>query len=173
MFQDRCNLVARSDQAGLVHLIDEAGFSALADTDPQMAALGRLQDFSGQAGRLMTRLDGQGTAEAWFGLGRSTGRVTAMRTLAGRLPPGDWSLAAPPPWPMDAVARAFALGGYGFDRYKSRPGPGLARLVTGEPTDGAWQIAQACALARDLINTPASDMGPADLEAVVKSLGGK
>jgi leucyl aminopeptidase len=93
-----------------------------------------------------------------------------LRALAERLPAGDWRIAGDTPWPAADVALAFALGGYGFDRYKqvkSRPGP---RLVAGQVTEPALRIAEACALARNLINTPASDMGPAELETAARAL---
>jgi leucyl aminopeptidase len=65
----------------------------------------------------------------------------------------------------------WALGAYRFERY--RKGPRVAaRLVlpTGEASARAARIAQAVWLARDLINTPAGDLGPAELAAVAFGL---
>jgi len=94
----------------------------------------------------------------------------SLRALAERLPPGDWTIDGGCPWPIEDAALAFALGGYVFDRYKSaksRQGP---RLVVGEAAGPMLQIAAACSLTRDLINTPAADMGPAELEAAARDL---
>ncbi len=69
------------------------------------------------------------------------------------------------------AALAWAMGGYAFSRYKksSRKSP---RLVLPKGVDGEEisRIAQAVFLARDLINTPANDMGPAELEAAARAL---
>ena len=163
------NLIAESPAAGTVWLVTEAQCAALLAADPDLASLWTLHDFAGQAGRLVLRT-GQDGPEAWFGLGRSAGSVMGLRALAERLPPGDWRIGGEAPWPQDRIALAFALGGYSFDRYKqvkARPGP---RLVVGEAAPEALRIAVACALARTLINTPAADMGPAELEAAAQAV---
>ncbi len=170
MTDDRQNLIPHSDHPGRIHLVTEAQYEALAGDDTQIAALGQLQDFNGQTGRLMTRIGSEQRPEAWFGLGKGTGGAMSMRTLAGRLPPGDWALAAPSPWPMEDVALAFALGGYSFDRYRGAKGKAKARLVVGAARDAACRIADACALARDMINTPASDMGPLQIETLAREI---
>jgi leucyl aminopeptidase len=63
------------------------------------------------------------------------------------------------------------MGGYGFDRYKKKNAR-KARLVTPPGVDGGEisRIADNLFLARDLINTPANDMGPAELEAAARAL---
>ncbi len=163
------NLIADSPSAGTVWLVTEAQCADRVAADPDLAALCTLHDFAGQAGRLVLRT-GTGGPEAWFGLGRTAGSVMSLRALAERLPAGDWRIAADAPWPDDRMALAFALGGYSFDRYKqtkARPGP---RLAVGAAAPEASRIAEACAMARTLINTPAADMGPAELEAAARAL---
>ncbi len=70
--------------------------------------------------------------------------------------------------PSDArlAALAFALGGYRFSRYRKAEAP-KARLVLpdGIGSDELGRIVEAVTLARDLINTPANDMGPEELAA--------
>src|SRR5690606_27721926 len=63
------------------------------------------------------------------------------------------------------------LGQYRFTRYKTAPAP-KARLVRPEGADAAriQAIAAGEYLTRDLINTPASDMGPDQLEAAARDL---
>jgi leucyl aminopeptidase len=63
-----------------------------------------------------------------------------------------------------ALALGWALGAYAFTRYKKRE-RGFARLEWPANADRARveAVADGIALARDLITTPAEDMGPAEL----------
>jgi leucyl aminopeptidase len=71
-------------------------------------------------------------------------------------------------------ALAFALGRYRFARYRKNESPQV-RLVVPDGVDGAdlARMAEGVALARDLINTPANDMGPAELEGAVRTLAAR
>jgi leucyl aminopeptidase len=62
------------------------------------------------------------------------------------------------------------LGAYGFDRYRQKAAEPRARLIVPDDVDLAEvrAIADACALAKDLVNTPANDLGPAELEAAAR-----
>ncbi|HZE45464.1 MAG TPA: leucyl aminopeptidase family protein, partial [Xanthobacteraceae bacterium] len=94
--------------------------------------------------------------------------------LAGRLPgllpkgtyrfvdsPGDGRLAA----------LAFALGSYQFARYRKSDAKEVRLEIPGG-VDGEdlTRVIEGVFLARDLINTPANDMGPAELEAAARRL---
>ena len=84
--------------------------------------------------------------------------------LPGLLPPGVYRFANVAPHDARLAALAFALGSYRFSRYRKTDAPEV-RLV---PPDGIdiveiARIAEAAVLARDLINTPANDMGPEQL----------
>ncbi len=73
----------------------------------------------------------------------------------------------------DAASRAalgWALGGYRFGRY--RKPPPVARLVWPAAADRAAveRTALAVFLVRDLVNTPAEDMGPAELAAAAQNV---
>jgi leucyl aminopeptidase len=92
--------------------------------------------------------------------------------LPTALPDGDYRLAAG----LDAdaatdAALGWALGGYRFTRYREATDP-LARLVWPEGCDRGRveTLAAAITLTRDLINTPAEDMGPEDLAAAAADL---
>jgi leucyl aminopeptidase len=97
-----------------------------------------------------------------------------ISALQAALPPGDWCLDDPkgllaPDW----AALGWALAAYRFTRYR-RDDSERPRLV--EPEGGgvarALRIAEATWLARDLINTPANDLGPEQLaEAVAVTAG--
>ena len=113
-------------------------------------------------------------ARVLLGLGGSPGEASAFRTLAGRLPSGEFRLEGRPGGlePTDA-ALAFALGLYRFERYRRREtAPARLHVPGAEEADVASQSG-ACALAKDLINTPANDLGPAELEGAARELAGR
>lgn len=97
--------------------------------------------------------------------------------LAGLLPAADYRLAfdADVSWDEHAAYLAvlgFALGGYRFDRYKQnkRKAAGPRLLVTSAQCTALRDELAAITLARDLINTPAADMMPADLARAASAL---
>ena len=69
------------------------------------------------------------------------------------------------------AALGYGLGAYRFTRYrKSEAKP--VRIALPEGVDGA-EVARtiaAVALGRDLVNTPANDMGPAEIEEAIRTL---
>ncbi len=90
--------------------------------------------------------------------------------LPGVLPAGDYHFANAP---HDArlAALAFAFATYRFGRYRKGEDKAL-RLAVPHGADGEdlSRIVEGVFLARDLINTPANDMGPPDLEAAARAL---
>ena len=86
------------------------------------------------------------------------------------LPAGAYRFANAP---HDArlAALAFALGGYRFAATAS-PTARTCRLELPEGVDGddLSRIVEGVCLARDLINTPANDMGPPELEYAARAL---
>jgi len=90
--------------------------------------------------------------------------------LPSVLPAGTYRFANSPHDPRLA-ALAFALGAYRFTRYRKAQDRAV-RLVVPENVDGddISRIAEGVTLARDLINTPANDMGPVELEAAGRAL---
>ncbi len=90
--------------------------------------------------------------------------------LVTLLPPGTYRFANEP---HDArlAALAFALGAYQFTRYRKAE-MRKVRLVVPEGVDGEdlTRIVEGVTLARDLINTPSNDMGPAELEEAARAL---
>ena len=129
--------------------------------------------FVPKAGRLalLPASDGR-LARVLFGLG-DTEAAGHDRLLPGKLPgllpPGTYALAATPE-PAEA-ALAWLLGGYRFGRYR-KAGPERPRLVApdGVDADAIGRIAAAVAMGRDLVNTPANDLGPAEIEAAARAV---
>jgi leucyl aminopeptidase len=90
--------------------------------------------------------------------------------LTQHLPDGVYRFANEP---HDArlAALAFALGTYRFTRYRKAETRKLSLdLPQSLDRDDLQRIVEAVTLARDLINTPANDMGPAELEAAAQKL---
>jgi leucyl aminopeptidase len=90
--------------------------------------------------------------------------------LPGLLPPGVYRFANAP---HDArlAALAFALGSYRFSRYRKADAVDVKLQLSNElDSEDISRMAEAAALARDLINVPANDMGPEELAAAARSL---
>jgi len=127
--------------------------------------------FKGRPGQILSVPNGQGGfAAVLVGAGESFDPLS-VRALPARLPPGLYRLEAEPEAARQA-ALAFLLGAYVFDRYKARPDRDRVRLVAPEglDVDGARRIASACALAREMIDTPAADMGPLQIETIAREI---
>ena len=148
----------------------------LASRPALQAAWARAQGFAAGPGEVLTLpgADGQ-VAAALVGLGkpaqRRRGRFQAAQA-ASRLPAGTYRLVAVPEGEdVAGFALGWLLESYRFTRYRSVEAP-RALLVAPDGVDAARLevIANAEALTRDLINTPASDMGPAELEAAVRAV---
>jgi leucyl aminopeptidase len=94
--------------------------------------------------------------------------------LPGRLPqhlPDGVYRFANEPHDARLAALAFALGTYRFTRYRRAEARKLSLdLPQSIDRDDLQRIVEAVTLARDLINTPANDMGPAQLEAAAQKL---
>ena len=89
---------------------------------------------------------------------------------AETLPEGNYRLSAGEPGP---AALGWLLGQHRFRAYKSKKddkAAGPRVLVTGEAAriDETVRLAEATVLVRDLVNTPAGDLGPAEIETAIR-----
>ncbi|HXH03958.1 MAG TPA: leucyl aminopeptidase family protein [Candidatus Competibacteraceae bacterium] len=95
-------------------------------------------------------------------------------TLAGlpqALPEGDYRLAEPVAAERAAVyALGWALGAYQYTRYKAAKRAPARLALPGVELASVRRQAEAVALVRDLINTPAEDMMPEQLAATAEAL---
>jgi leucyl aminopeptidase len=91
------------------------------------------------------------------------------------LPPGAYHLAGT--GEPELAALAWGLGAYRYGRYKNGNGangePARLRVPEGVDRSALINTVEAVWLGRDLINTPASDLGPAEIEAAVRVLGAR
>ena len=161
-------LVSAQDGEGAVPIRLVSPGEALEGAAARWAAL---NGFEGKAGQLLVAPDASGgPAEVLLGAGDAFDPYMA-RGLPARLPGGLYRLEAAPAVAAQA-ALAFLLGTYVFDRYKARHDKAPVRLVAPEGLDvrEASRIAAACALAREMVDTPAADMGPLQIETIAREI---
>jgi leucyl aminopeptidase len=166
---DTTPFAAAAEQTVQVVLQDalEEALNALPEA---AAAHARSAGFKADAGETLLLPAGQGAAAViGAGAGRSPFEIAAA---AMALPEGDWALAGlPDGWDPTETAVALAFGGYQFTRYKAaKRNPARFVAPAGADADEAARIVRGAALTRDLVNTPASDMLPSDLEAEARRL---
>ena len=134
-------------------------------------------DFTAKPGNCLTLPSPDGRiAQVIFGLEEETSKSRDLfrpGALPGLLPPGVYRFANAP-HDTRLAALAFALGSYRFGRYRKAEAPNV-RLVPPDGVDIAdiVRMAEAAALARDLINTPSNDMGPEELALAAEQLAAR
>ncbi|MCB1489668.1 MAG: leucyl aminopeptidase family protein, partial [Bauldia sp.] len=157
-----------------IHAVSPATLDAfLAGAGADADAAGWLADsgFTGAAGAVLAVPGPDGRrASVVLGTG-DPGKASPLvaGALSAALPAGDYRLASGFDDPA-AAALAFALGAYRFTRY--RDGDAAPRLVIPEGVDAEriGRIADGVYLARDLVNTAANDLGPAELAEAAEEL---
>ncbi len=166
MIEQKLPLTDAAQGARVVHAARPEGLAAV------LARLPRAQaDFaaaSGFAARAeeMLLLPGEGGVDALFGLGQARGPFV-WGALATKLPAATWRLGEG----VENVTEAtlgFCLGAYRYSAFKpAKPGPVLLRAATAGPAE---REAQAVWMVRDLVNTPANQLGPRDLASAAADL---
>ena len=151
--KDQLDLWLPTQPATIAAWVSSTGFTATP---------GQLSLVAGADGRLARVLGGVPTdADLWTYAG-----------LPVALPPGSYRLDADlGARGADRAALGWALGCYGFNRYR-KTDTVLPVLVWPKGADraGVERAAGATFFVRDLINTPAADMGPAELADVTRAL---
>lgn len=149
----------------------------LARQDADVTAFAAFAEFKAKAGQVCSVPGGPegGPKLILFGLGDSA-TAAAFRGLPSKLKAGNYVIAeAPDGLDPQEAATQWALGAYRFDRYKAKHGEAHPRLVVDGSVDldEARHVAHACALARDMVNTPANDMGPLQIETIAREIAGQ
>jgi leucyl aminopeptidase len=143
--------------------------------DTAMRGFADAAGFEPKAGRHLLLPGKNGLGGMLFGLegADETRDLFLPGRLAQLLPDGVYRFANEP---HDArlAALAVALGSYRFARYRKTDTPQI-KLDLPQSIDAGelTHIAEAVALARDLINTPANDLGPAELEQAARDLAAR
>jgi leucyl aminopeptidase len=171
MLQQTLNcLVDEPSPSRPLYPVRPAGLAAFLDglPAPQSRFLRQL-DFAAAAQELVYLPGEEGVVGAVLGLGQDVSPA-AFGNLAHRLPEG-------PPWKLQpgdydpaTATLGFCLGAY---RYSTLTAPkrGSARLAALEGQEHSRSAAAATWMVRDLINTPANVLGPAELAEFAASLG--
>ncbi len=159
-------LIEDSGSACPVIGLGKADFDAwAAGADERVRAWVASNGFTGDSGTLcVVPAEGGGLGLVLAGLGgKDDPWIWAQ--FPSKLPPGDYRLQSG--GDGSRAALTWALAAYSFGRYKTKAAPKPRRLVWPADADRAWVTAAVTAttLVRDLINTPAADLGPAELAA--------
>lgn len=131
---------------------DRSAWLEAAGFEPKVGRWSLLPEADGSAGLLLAGVEALDDHWSWA-------------ALAAGLPAGDYRLAeALPPAAANRAALGWAMGCYAFTRYRAA-GRTPPRLAWPEGADRAavTRAAEADRLVRDLVNTPAGDLGPAEL----------
>ncbi len=161
----------RGQTAIAIHLVNKDGFKGWSKSlsAPQRAAL-KAQKFEGAGYQTAIVPDGEG----WFAVGgvADPDKLSSwcLARLAEALPEGSYRLAKDDPGP---ALHGWQTAQYSFTRYKTPenpPGPRILLTKSVKAIAPAIAEARAVMLVRDLVNTPAEDMGPAALEAEAEKL---
>jgi leucyl aminopeptidase len=164
----------RGQKARPIHLVDKQGFPAWLKKRPaEDRALIEAQRFDGKTAGGLVILPRGGDFEVVAAV-RKVGELSpwCLAALAEKLPEGTYKLDH---GCAGAAALGWLLAQHRFDAYRSKkdePERVPRVLVTAEPAriDETVRLAHATALVRDLVNTPAADMGPAELEHAAAEL---
>jgi leucyl aminopeptidase len=156
-----------------IELVDRASFAKLSAKLPAAARQWmKTNGFEGAADRHVLIPDEKGALSAvWAGV-HEVAHPYALSALPMALPPGHYRLGTAGMAADDeAAALSWSLGSYAFDLYKPRARAAASLALPSTPTSQRGQlVAEAINSTRDLVNTPAEHMGPAELAEAAKML---
>ncbi|WP_442680855.1 leucyl aminopeptidase family protein [Sphingomonas sp. ASY06-1R] len=161
----------RGQAARTLTLVPQAEFAQwLSVQPPRVRAAVEAARFEGKADSFAI-LPGE-APEAWsVAVGvEAENRLWSLAAAAAKLPEGSYRLADGVP---GDCALGWLLAQHRFDRYREKPEiPGPRVLLTSEPAkiDEMVRLAEATALVRDLVDTGAGDLGPAELADAAKAV---
>ncbi|MEA3003002.1 MAG: leucyl aminopeptidase [Sphingomonadales bacterium] len=156
-----------------LRLVDSKGFDAwMKGQAERVRQAATAQGFRGE-GTQLAILPGERTDDWSALLGvADVGKLSpwCLARAAESLPEGVYRVESGSPGP---AALGWLLGQYAFERYKKpKEKKGPRTLLTDEPARIAeiLLLAESTNLVRDLVNMPAGDLGPAELEAAVRAV---
>jgi len=163
----------RGQAARPIHLVDKGSFAGWLKGRPaEDRALITAHRFDGKSALAFVMLPRGGEFDVVSAV-KDVAKLTpwCLARLADSLPEGTYKLADGEP---GAAALGWLLAQHRFDSFRSKKdeaerGPRI--LLTGEAAriEESIRLAGATALVRDLVNTPAGDLGPAELEAAARA----
>ena len=160
----------------IIQLVMQADWPRLLSTSPwNVIQAARRCDFNGAPGSMVVVPSADGGIESVLvGVKSAATLPAAFRRLATQLPRGLYTFANGSEHENpDLNAIQWAAGLYDYDRYRTERRDGTEQPQLSGISARAASISTSCTLARDLINTPANDMGPAALEKAARDLADK
>ena len=160
-----------------LHLVTAAGFDdwLQSQTEHCRAWLNATQ-FAATPGATTLFPDAAGAVAGAVSLLPNEPDLWAAANAAGKLPAETSWQAETDALTQDDIALAWALQSYRFTRYQpdsQQSQPAQLVVKKNKATARARTIAEAIYLGRDLVNTPAFDMGPDELQAAIETMGAK
>jgi len=155
-----------------LHLVDKKGFDAWLKGQPaRVRQAVSAQGFRGDGYQLAILPGEQAEWSAVLGVANVDALSPwCLAKAADSLPEGKYRVEGRGPGP---AALGWLLAQYRFERYKKAEGKAGPRvLLSSEPAriEEIVRLAEAVSLVRDLVNMPAGDLGPAELEAAVRDV---
>ncbi len=167
----------KGQNAIAVHLVTKARLEAwLNERGPAQRAQAAAQRFAGEAFSHAIIADGAEASNAWLVVAGVAELPVlgswCLAKLAEALPAGVYRLAEGAHDSAPALI-GWILGQYRFDRYRNddtSEGPRVLLTSHARAIESTLAEAGAVMLVRDLVNTPAEDMGPSEIEQAVEQL---
>lgn len=163
--------LTQAETATPIYLCTRDEWTADPDLPEALHNAAMAQAFAAGAGeRVLLAGEGGRLSGVLFGLGAG-GDALAVAALSARLPEGAYEILAPGPLSMGQIAAGWADGAYRFSRYLKNPSK-PPRLLLSQDADPTALINEARAIhrLRDMVNTPAEDMGPAEIQGQISDL---
>ncbi|MEZ5938924.1 MAG: leucyl aminopeptidase family protein [Hyphomonadaceae bacterium] len=164
------DVFSAADAATPLDLVTAATFPAWVERQsPAVRAFAAASGFRGEAGKTLLAPGADGTiARAAVGLGKEAFSFASAPNL---LPAGDYALGdIPEGFDPSVLAIAWADGAYRFTRYKAADPVARLKMPDGVDAEAVLREAAAIAWLRDLVNTPAADLGPSEIAAAAVRL---
>jgi len=162
----------RGQPATSLHLVDKKTFDPWLKAQPErMRQALQAQGFKGEGFQLAILPEGEKWAAVLGVANVDELSPWCLAKAAESLPEGTYRVEGRSPGP---ATLGWLLGQYRFDAYreKKKDAKGPRVLLTDEPAriEETLLVAESTYLVRDLVNTPAGDMGPADLQSRVEEI---
>ncbi|MEM6535743.1 MAG: leucyl aminopeptidase family protein, partial [Pseudomonadota bacterium] len=165
------SFVAAAEAPVPIYLVGSAAWDSGLSLPDDLAAMATAQGFKAGSGETVLSATSDGTLSGvLYGLGKG-GDALAVAGLSAKLKAGAYEIAAQGGLDLAQIAAGWADGAYRFDRYLSKAeAPPSLVIGTGADSEAIAREASAIIRLRDMVNTPAEDMGPEAIEAQVRDV---
>ena len=164
-------LISEAPGSAGIYLTDQADWNKGIAVPDRLKAQAMASGFEAGEGQMVWVASAEGeVAHVLFGMGDGQSPLI-LAGLAARLPEGDYHIERDAGLDLATIGLGWSDGAYRFQRYVQKP-KASPRLVIGEDIGAAAIRLEAGAIdrLRDMVNTPAEDMGPEAIQAVIEAL---